>query len=269
LGDPHRLNQILSNVIHNAAKYTPTGGNIWITVRRDDGEVILSIRDDGIGIEKEQLTKVFEMFAQIEKPAAFEYMGLGIGLSLVDSFVRMHGGSIIATSDGEGKGATFVLRLPVVNNPPTRPVDTSAQTIPGTDELPRKVLVVDDNAAAAKTLSTLIKMLGNEVRTATNGQEGVEMAEEFRPDLIIMDIGMPVMDGYAAARAIRSLPWGQDAKLVALTGWGQGTDIQKTKAAGFDQHLVKPVDFAAIQRLLSGTPDATAYDPPVVSEDDK
>jgi signal transduction histidine kinase/CheY-like chemotaxis protein len=255
-GDPHRLNQILSNMIHNAAKYTPPGGNIWIAVRPLRGEVDISVRDDGIGIAKQHLTKVFEMFAQVRKPAAFEYMGLGIGLSLVQSLVKMHGGSIRVSSDGEGKGATFVVHLPTVKAPPVTSQTTAYQPPESMGESGRKVLVVDDNVAAAKTLSTLIKMLGNDVRTATNGQEAVEMAEEFQPELIIMDIGMPVMDGYDAARTIRSMPWGQHVRLVALTGWGQESDIQKSRSAGFDQHLVKPVELAAIQSLLSGATDS-------------
>ncbi|MCC9603197.1 PAS domain S-box protein [Stieleria sp. JC731] len=251
-GDPHRLSQILSNLINNAAKYTPSGGNVTVTARIEDREAVISVTDDGIGIESDQLVKVFTMFAQIEREESLGYAGLGIGLSLVESLVEMHGGKISVLSPGAGKGATFTVRLPierVLEEPVVERGDNQEQML-STLRRVSKVLVVDDNYAAAKTLSIVIKKLGNDVRIASDGVEGVQAAEEFKPDLVIMDIGMPVMDGYAAARAMRAESWGKKMLLVALTGWGQDEDFRKTKEAGFDQHLVKPIEPEVIHRLL-------------------
>jgi signal transduction histidine kinase/integral membrane sensor domain MASE1/ActR/RegA family two-component response regulator len=248
-GDFHRLVQIVSNLVSNAAKYTPPGGNIWVRVSIQDGSAVIAVKDDGIGISEHHLHEVFAMFAQIAKPDSM-YRGLGIGLSLVKSLVQMHGGSVDVSSAGAGKGATFVVRLPVSDeNESYRPVpaERSMELRPGRGH---RVLVVDDNYAASRALSLIIQQLGNEVRTAENGSVAVSVARDFRPDLIIMDIGMPVMDGNAAARAIRAEPWGQAMVLVALTGWGQNEDMQETKEAGFDDHLVKPIETDSIRRLL-------------------
>lgn len=257
-GDPHRLSQILSNLINNSAKYTPRGGNIWVDAQLDGNEVVIAVKDDGIGIAREQLTQVFEMFAQIPKPDTMGYMGLGIGLSLVKSFVELHGGTIAVASDGEGTGAVFSVRLPVATTPSSeaniRSDQRERKSVTAPTEESRKVLVVDDNHAAAKAMGLVIRLFGNEVRTAEDGRAAVEAAREFQPDLIIMDIGMPIMDGYAAAREIRAQPWGQEMVLIALTGWGQDEDKQKTKEAGFDQHLVKPVEPDSIRRLIESVP---------------
>ncbi|OYP36857.1 PAS domain S-box protein [Rhodopirellula sp. MGV] len=255
-GDPHRLSQILSNLINNAAKYTPSGGNINLTATLEPNLAVISVSDDGIGIEAKDIRHVFEMFAQIERNESSGNSGLGIGLSLVKSLVDMHGGSISVQSAGLNKGATFTVQLPVVVSVTPLKIATDAveslgkqDTTPPQKQL--KVLVVDDNFAAAKTLSIVIRQLGNLVSIASNGAEGVETAREFQPDLIIMDIGMPVMDGNAAARIIRSEPWGKDIVLVALTGWGQEDDVRKTHDAGFDRHLVKPIEPDVIHRLLN------------------
>jgi PAS domain S-box-containing protein len=251
-GDPHRLVQVLSNLINNAARYTPQGGNIWVTTARHDAQVMISVKDDGIGIADHQLQNVFEMFAQVAKSDSAGHVGLGIGLSLVKSLVEMHGGSIDAASEGEGKGSTFVVQLPIAEvtcETSPRPPDTNA---PPTSNTPcRNILVVDDNQAALKMLSLILNKLGHEVRTADNGELAIATAREFLPDLIIMDIDMPVMDGNAAAKAIRAEPWGDTVTLVALTGWGQDEDVKESEDAGFDHHLVKPVEIASLQHLIS------------------
>jgi PAS domain S-box-containing protein len=254
-GDPHRVAQVLLNIINNAAKYTPSGGNIWITTDVDEGFAVIAVKDDGIGIAKENLHQVFELFTQIEKPDGSGYTGLGLGLALVKTIVDMHGGSITVASDGAGGGATFTVRLPLAEPAAIpvdsiRPSDPSLATVSSTS---KRVLVVDDNVAAAKTLCMVIRKLGHSVCSADNGEQAVAVAREFLPDLIIMDIGMPVMDGHAAARAIRAEEWGQQMKLIALTGWGQESDLARSKESGFDQHLVKPVEPDRIRRILAET----------------
>ncbi len=247
-GDPHRLTQLFCNLLNNAAKYTPNGGKIEIKVELDGKDVVTAIKDSGIGLAAEQLTRVFDLFTQVEKDSP-NYAGLGIGLSLVKSLVQLHGGRTWAESAGRNQGSTFFVRLPrstaVLISEPTSMVDHTSSAHP------TKVLVVDDNIDAGNTLALLIKLMGHQVSTATNGQEAVDKGRVMQPDLILMDIGMPIMDGYAAARAIRQETWGQSVALIALTGWGQDEDRQKSKAAGFDQHLVKPVDATAIQRVIS------------------
>lgn len=248
-GDPHRLAQLFANLVNNAVKYTPKGGRIEVSMRQEEDEVAVAIADTGIGLANDQLTHVFEMFAQA-KPESSNYCGLGIGLSLVKSLVELHGGSITADSDGQGHGATFTVRLPTTTRLP-KPMAESPVASPSETDTNRRVLLVDDNAAAAKLLGIVLTKLGHEVLTASNGQEAIERGREFRPDIIIMDIGMPIMDGYQAARAIRSESWGQAIPLIALTGWGQDDDKQKTHDAGFDRHLVKPVAPDALRSLLT------------------
>ncbi|QDU46369.1 Autoinducer 2 sensor kinase/phosphatase LuxQ [Symmachiella dynata] len=248
--DPNRLAQVVSNLLNNSIKYTPEGGRIRLSAERQENDVVVSVEDNGLGIPAEMLDRIFEMFAQIDRPQEKGYTGLGIGLSLVKSLVELHQGQIEVHSEGIGKGSLFSVRLPIhiethAEEPTLSRIDQTA-----TESTNRKVLVVDDNKAGAKMLSMIVKMLGNDVRKAYDGQEGIEVAEDFLPDVILMDIGMPKMNGYEAARYIRQQPWGNKIMLVALTGWGQDEDKQKTKAAGFDHHLVKPAEPAAIQELL-------------------
>lgn len=253
-GDPHRLPQILSNLINNSVKYTPAGGRIVVSGRTEGRQAVLAVEDNGIGIGEDQLGKVFEMFTQIDKPDAIGYAGLGIGLSLVKSLVQMHGGAISAASAGVGRGALFTVRLPLADDAappvPREAEATERQTAPPRQT--RRILIADDNEAAAKTLSIVVKRWGNDVRTVSDGKEAVAAAEDFRPQMIIMDIGMPVMDGYAAARQIRSQPWGQAIVMAALTGWGQEEDLQKSREAGFDHHLVKPVEARSLRTIIEG-----------------
>jgi len=248
--DPHRLAQVFSNLLNNAAKYTPEGGRISLTAERKGCNVVLSVEDNGIGIPAKLQADIFNMFTQIERPAKQIQQGLGVGLTLVKSLVEMHTGTVAVQSEGENQGSVFGVTLPLLAEQP-RPTLASAPESENTGgRISRRVLVVDDNRAAADMLRLVMKMLGNEVWTANDGQEAIEVAAEFLPEVILMDLGMPKVNGYEAARHIREQAWGKDILLVALTGWGQEDDRQRTLEAGFDHHLVKPAEPAAIQELL-------------------
>ena len=246
--DPNRLAQVLSNLLNNAAKYTLDGGRIWLTAERQGVEVVISIKDTGIGISAEMQGRIFDMFTQIRNPVDTSTPGLGIGLTLVKSLVQMHGGSIEVHSDSASKGSEFVVRLPILAEAPTdeqQPVETDRRGAK------QRVLIVDDNKEAAEMLGMIVQRLGNEVRTAYGGRQGIDTAAEFRPELVFMDLRMPGMDGFEAARHIRQQPGGQAITLVALTGSGQDTDKKRTKEAGFHHHLVKPARRADLQALFA------------------
>lgn len=246
--DPTRVAQILSNLLNNAGKYTAPGGAVWLTVDASDDEYVISVRDNGKGIEPGMQTTIFELFGQVSRVQDEQSQsGLGIGLTLVKSLVEMHGGSISVSSAGVDQGSTFTVRLPRENQP-AQVMQNSAQAEQSTS---LRVLVVDDNKEAAETMAMLIELYGNEVRTAHDGKQAVEVASEYLPDVIFMDIGMPRMNGIEAARAIRAERWGGRTKLVALTGWGQKAEKRRTRDAGFDAHLVKPVASETIQELLA------------------
>ena len=248
--DPHRLEQVLANLLNNAAKYTPEGGHIWLSAQQERNDVVFSVKDTGLGISVEMQDRIFELFTQVDRPLEKGYQGLGIGLTLAKSLVEMHGGSISVRSAGLNQGTEFRVRLPVVAG--ASPVEPMPDVSHANNPAGRlRILVVDDNKAAANMLSIVIKMLGNEVRTAGDGQEAIEVAAQFRPDLILMDLGMPKMNGYEAARRIREQRWGRKMKLVALTGWSQHEYVRRTKEAGFDDHLVKPVEPACLENLFS------------------
>ncbi len=248
--DSIRLTQVFSNLLTNAAKYTKRGGKIWFVVEREGSDALITVTDTGVGIPPNMLPRVFEMFTQIERTRPLAQGGLGIGLTIVKRLVEMHNGSITVHSDGEGLGSRFTVRLPIM-------IETSVpvQHLTVSDPLPkispRKILVVDDNIDAAKTLSLLLKLTGHQVQTAHDGQAALAMAEEFRPEVILLDIGMPVLNGYDTCRALREKPWGKDVLIIALTGWGQEDDRRKSTDAGFDGHLVKPVDHTELMRLLA------------------
>lgn len=248
-GDPNRLTQVFANILSNASKYTNGQGKISLVAYREGTEAVISIKDNGLGIPLEMQTKIFEMFAQIDRPIELGYTGLGIGLTLVKRIVELHSGNVIVKSDGDGKGSEFIVRLPLVSESKhkTEPVQPNIATA----NSKRKVLVVDDNRDAAKVLSIVLKVLGNEVFVAHNGVDAVKSAQEFGPSVILMDIGMPILNGYEAAKRIRKEPWGIEMVLVALTGWGQAEDKQRTVDAGFDYHLTKPAEPAQIQQLLN------------------
>lgn len=248
--DVTRLAQVFSNLLNNAAKYTDRGGRIELTVRRAGGEAVVSVADDGVGIPAHMLPRVFEMFTQVDRNLERAQGGLGIGLSIVKRLVEMHGGSVEARSGGQGMGSEFVVRLPVVvpDAAAGREVDGTAGPVNG---VRRRILVVDDNRDSAESLAMMLTLMGNDTRTAHDGLEAVESAPAFGPDVILMDIGMPRLNGFDTARRIRSEPWGKGVVLVALTGWGQEEDRRKSQEAGFDHHLTKPVDPARLEKLLA------------------
>jgi PAS domain S-box-containing protein len=247
--DPTRLAQVVSNLLNNAAKYTPRGGHVQLEAHREGNTAVLVVADDGIGIPPHMLGEVFKMFTQVDRSLEKSTGGLGIGLSLVKGLVELHGGTVEAHSDGETLGARFVIRLPAAPAEPATPALRGA-IAPG-NSTRHRVLVADDNADSASSLGTLLEMLGNDVNTANDGAEAVELAERFRPNLILLDIAMPKLNGYEACRRIREQPWAKNVRLVAMTGWGQREDKLQSQKAGFDLHLVKPVDPAALETLLS------------------
>ena len=257
-GDTTRLAQVVSNLLTNSAKYTHRGGHIRLTVERANGAVAVSVTDDGIGIPPAMLGRVFEMFTQVDRTLEKTTGGLGIGLSLVKGLVEMHGGTIEARSEGEGRGSEFVVRLPVATSGAGEPDRTDGEAVGVEPSGRRRILVVDDNVDSADSLAQLLELLGNEVRTANDGAAGIGAARTFRPDVVLMDIGMPKMNGYEACRHIRGQAWGREMVLVALTGWGQEDDRRKSSDAGFDSHLVKPVDAAALMKLLANHKAETA-----------
>jgi CheY-like chemotaxis protein len=249
--DPHRLSQIISNLLNNAAKYTPAGGQIWLSAGNDDQQVVLAVKDTGIGIPADMLERIFEMFSQVESPQDSGESGLGIGLTLVKTLVEMHGGSIEVQSAGLNQGSTFTVRLPVEDVSTRKEKEQHRPFEQPTDTSHRRILVVDDNQSAASMLGLVIERLGHEVLTANDGEEAIRVAAEFRPEIMFLDIGMRQMNGYEVARHIRRQTWGQAIVLIALTGWGQDSDRQKTKEAGFDEHMVKPAEPAELRRLLA------------------
>ena len=246
--DPVRFAQILSNLLDNAAKYTPPGGRIVLEAKHEGDEVEVSVTDNGIGIPGESLDAIFEMFTQLGSPASHTRGGLGIGLSLVKGLVALHGGTVEARSEGPGRGSEFRVRLPTRLTHKAEAA-TSASAVPARARL--KILVVDDNRDAAASLSMLLELMGHEVRIAYDGERAVQLASEFRPQLALLDLGMPEVDGYEACRRIRDHAWGTEMTLIAVTGWGQDEDRRKSAAAGFDGHLVKPVSPDTLAQLSS------------------
>lgn len=244
--DPHRLAQVLSNLLSNSAKYTPAGGKIWLTAERSDGDAVIAVRDTGIGIPVEMRDRVFEIFTQLGSRGSDA--GLGIGLTLVKSLVELHGGHTEIDSPGIGQGTVVTIRLPVVVDEELD--EPSPELSPAIDLSGLRILVVDDSRAAADMLGSSLKAQGCEIRVAYDGQAAVDAAAESPPDAIIMDIGMPRLNGYEAARLIRRESWGKSITLIAVTGWGQEADKRRAKEAGFDHHLVKPPEPNTLRRLL-------------------
>ena len=250
-GDLVRLAQVISNLLNNSAKYTDRGGRIWLAAAPKRNEAVIKVRDTGMGIPAELLPNIFEMFTQAETTPHRSPGGLGIGLTLVKRLVELHGGTITVQSDGSGKGSEFVVRVPMAASPPAQP-ETIDKQKPATEEGPPiRILVVDDHPDSADSLGLLLKLLGNDVRIVHDGLAAVEVANEFEPRVVLLDIGLPTLNGYEAAQRIRQQPWGNQAVLIAVTGWGQEVDRQRSKQAGFDHHLVKPVDPDALTRLLA------------------
>ena len=247
--DEIRLAQAVANLLHNAAKYTEPGGRIRLSAAREGDDAVVTVEDNGVGMSPDMLPRVFEMFTQVDRSLERSQGGLGIGLAIVKRLVEMHGGSVEAYSAGVGMGSRFTVRLPVA-----RPVSGGEpkRHEPRLPSAPvrRRILVVDDNEDSAMSMSLLLTGMGNETRTAHEGLEALEIGATFLPEIILLDIGMPRLNGYEAARRIREQPWGQGVKLVAVTGWGQENDRRRSQEAGFDHHLVKPVDPAALSKLL-------------------
>ena len=247
--DSTRVIQVICNLLSNATKYTPPGGDITLTVQKQ-GEIIeLRVRDTGTGIPRDMLSRVFDMFTQLSQSLDRAQGGLGIGLTLVKRLVELHGGTVEARSEGLGKGAEFVVRLP--ENAHASIAPTVAVVLP-TSFVQRRILVADDNRDAADSLAFMLRIAGHEVCTAYDGQQALESIESFRPAVAVLDIGMPRLNGYDAAARVRSSDWGRGALLVALTGWGQESDKVQAAQAGFDRHLTKPVEIATLQALLAG-----------------
>ncbi|HEV2845980.1 MAG TPA: response regulator, partial [Thermoanaerobaculia bacterium] len=236
--------------LNNSVKYTERGGRIWLTATREGDQVSVTVRDTGIGIPAFALPNIFNMFSQVDRSIERSTGGLGIGLALVKGLVEMHGGTVEAASDGEGQGSTFTVRLPVAKDGAEASPETPAEGGPDSAGARRRILVVDDNQDSADSMVMMLQLLGNDVRIAHDGVEAVKAAEQFRPQVILMDIGMPKLNGYDATRRIREQPWGREMVIIALTGWGQEADRAKSREAGCDGHLVKPVDLSDLKKLL-------------------
>jgi PAS domain S-box-containing protein len=248
--DATRLTQILTNLLNNAAKYTPDGGTIWFEAAEREGQVVVTVRDTGIGIAADHLDNVFTMFSQLEPALERSQGGLGIGLALVKGLVALHGGTIGVSSAGVGQGSEFVLRLPLIAQAAPGPVAATAISAPATPGATRRVLVVDDNRDAADVLCMALSMLDYSVAQHYDGASMLAAGAEFLPDVVILDIGLPDMNGYEVAREIRARPWGANILLIAATGWGQQRDKDAASAAGFDLHMVKPLNFDDLETAI-------------------
>jgi len=250
-GDAVRLAQVVGNLLHNAAKYTGEGGQVILSARAEGRRAMISVRDSGIGISRDSMPHIFELFTQIPSERVNTGGGLGIGLALVRALVELHGGEISAASDGIDKGSEFTVRLPLfidesaaVAEAPKEPRDEVVM------QVRRNILIADDNQDALESLALMLRLEGHEVHCASDGEEALALAGQRKPEIVVLDVGMPKLDGCEVARRIRAESWGRNAVLVALTGWGQDADRKRSREAGFDMHLVKPVDPATICDML-------------------
>jgi signal transduction histidine kinase/ActR/RegA family two-component response regulator/PAS domain-containing protein len=263
-GDAVRLSQVVSNLLTNAAKYTPVGGQIDVRGEREDGAVVLRVRDNGVGVEPELLPHVFDLFVQGRQALDRAGGGLGLGLAIARSVVELHGGTVSVHSEGNGRGAEFAIRLPPGVMPKRSSIPVSGQLVDGSAEGRPRVMVVDDNSDAAATLSDALRVYGHEVHTAEDAASALALAERTAPQIAVLDIGLPGMDGYELARRLRQLPGFGAIKLVAVTGYGQASDKQRALAAGFDEHLVKPISVQALRSVLERLDQPTALPPAAV-----
>lgn len=248
--DAARITQVVANLLNNASRYTPEGGTIEVQSEFHGSELTIHVRDDGQGVDPLEATRIFEPFYQSPESQKRAHGGLGIGLTLVKTIVGLHGGTVSVASDGLGTGAEFTIVLPC-RFPTKGKSQNGTPHCASATVRPRRILVVDDNLDAAEVLSRLLQLLGHEVRTANGGHEALKIAEEFEPEVVAMDLGMPGMDGFETASLMRQQPWGGRARLVALTGWGQADDRKRSAEAGFDRHLVKPVSLDALETLMA------------------
>jgi CheY-like chemotaxis protein len=249
--DAARIAQVIGNLLTNAAKYTPHGGNIKLTAEREGSEAVISVIDSGIGIPGESLESVFDMFSQVGRNMQHAQGGLGIGLSLVRQLVGLHGGTVAASSEGAGKGSTFVVRLPL--DLETAPAGSGADgpEAAATARKTFRILVADDNVDAATTLASLLEMYGHDLRVAHDGPRGLQIAEQFHPEIVFLDIGMPGMTGYEVARRLRQMKALARSTIVAVSGWGTKDDRTRAEEAGFDMHFTKPVTVAHLSDFLT------------------
>jgi signal transduction histidine kinase/CheY-like chemotaxis protein len=251
-GDTTRLAQMVGNLLHNAQKFTDGGGAVLVRAYGESGLACVSVKDNGIGMQPETITRVFDTFSQADRSLARSRGGLGLGLALVKRLVELHGGTVHAASDGLGKGSEFIIRLPLDDSPADKPV---VQETGQVDLQCYRVLVIEDNRDAAETTRMLLSLSGHEVQTAPTGAAGIALARTFQPQIVLCDIGLPGgMDGYDVARQLRQDPLLKSAFIIALTGYGRDEDQHQTEAAGFDLHLIKPVDFASLHRILATLP---------------
>ncbi|HEY6395464.1 MAG TPA: ATP-binding protein, partial [Candidatus Binataceae bacterium] len=253
--DPIRLSQVITNLLTNAARYTEPGGRIWVSAAREDGEIILRVRDNGIGITSELLPRIFDLFSQGTRGFDRSQGGLGLGLTIVKSLVAVHGGSVRAESQGIGKGSQFEIRLPAIEAAQSRVAPSCERRLSAARRAPlsTRVLIVDDNEDAATTLSEMLDEIGYSTRVSFDARSALQIVSEFVPDIMLVDIGLPVMDGYQLARQLRQMPELISVRLLALTGYGQESDRQRALRSGFDDHLVKPIDMEALLSILRET----------------
>ena len=265
-GDTTRLIQVVSNLLNNAAKFTDEGAKVWLSLERTSSEsgnqtALLRVRDNGIGIAADQLERIFDLFTQADSSLERSRSGLGLGLTLVRQLVELHGGQVTASSAGPGQGSEFTVNIPALTElPKPQPASDTQQTAVGNGQSGRRILIVDDNQDAAVTLAMLLKVKGYQTYTRYSGQQGIDAAGSLQPDVVLLDIGMPGLNGYDTCRLIREQPWGRAISIIALTGYGQEKDKQLSREAGFDAHLVKPVDLPILQQLLTSLP-TTRSDP--------
>jgi CheY-like chemotaxis protein len=255
-GDAVRLAQVIVNLLSNAAKYTPQGGRISIQLREDAPEnaerrAVMRVSDSGIGIPLQALRTIFEPYAQVLDPSDAVPGGLGLGLTVARRLVELHCGTVEARSAGSGQGSEFIVELPVAQASAARPVVDQASTAARVSPHGMRILVADDNTDSVQSLAMLLTLAGHEVRSASDGAEAIRVADEFRPDVAFLDIGMPNLDGYATARELRTRPWAQRLVLFALTGWGQPDDKVRARQAGFDAHVIKPLDFSSVEEMIA------------------